>query len=697
SLVQYDTTTAYSLRAEGADSVTSHRVTLTGLSDSTTYHFRVGSTDPSGNTAWSQDSTFTTLAYREEAETTAIFVVTGTVYRDGAPVEEELNVTVRNLATESELSDLTGRTAGVGGYVVTFSDLAGNRAAAVGDTIEVTVYDAEGSVLGQAMHLVTADEIAASLARIDITLPGEEDTVPPQISEVSVLDITSTSATVTWTTDEPSSSVVEYGTTTAYGLSAAGADSVTSHRVTLTGLSDFTIYHFRVGSTDPSGNTAWSQDSTFTTLAYREEAETTAILVVTGTVYRDGAPVEEELTVTVRNLATGSKLSDLTGRTAGVGGYVVTFSDVAGNRAAAVGDTIEMTVYDAEGSVLGQAMHQVTADEIAASLARIDVTLPAVEELAGDFNKDGWVWTEDFVMFVTQFGRQQGDEGFDPIYDLDQDGWVWTDDFAIFVAQFGKTSGTAKTVAELPPVGKNHNAEVSVSVHTRPTLLSSEDREFTVELSVENAAELRGYGLTLDYDPQVLEFLGATPGKDNLLNRAGGSTPLFLVVSNPDKPGQIWIANALADSKLAQGDGLLASFSFRNRGKLSGSSLPISLSAVKLFDARLHLNSISAESVMRQIQLVPEQNRLAQNYPNPFNAVTSISYQLAQPAFVTLEVYNLSGQLVKTLITDEKPAGWHSARWDGRDSSGGTVASGIYFYHLSAGEFSKVHKMLLLK
>jgi hypothetical protein len=317
--------------------------------------------------------------------------------------------------------------------------------------------------------------------------------------------------------------------------------------------------------------------------------------------------------------------------------------------------------------------------------------------LPGDFNADGRVWTDDFVMFVTQFGRQQGEEGFDPIYDLDGDGRVWTGDFSIFVAQFGKTSGTAKRVAGLPPVGKNQNAEISVSVQTKVTSLSSEAREFTVELSVENATELRGYGLTLDYDSQSLEFLGATPGKNNLLNKAGGSTPLFLVVSNPDRPGQVWIANALADSKPAEGNGLLASLSFRTRGRLSGSSLPISLSMLELFDAQLRLNSVSGENLTKQIRLVPGQNRLAQNYPNPFNAVTCINYQLAQPAFTTIKVYNLSGQLVRTLVKEKKPAGWYSARWDGRDNSGRAVASGIYFYHLSAGGFLQVRKMLLLK
>jgi len=157
------------------------------------------------------------------------------------------------------------------------------------------------------------------------------------------------------------------------------------------------------------------------------------------------------------------------------------------------------------------------------------------------------------------------------------------------------------------------------------------------------------------------------------------------------------VSNALGGSKLAQGDGLLASLSFRTQGRLSGSLLPVRLSGVELFDAQLHLNCLFGENLMKQIQLLPAQTRLVQNCPNPFNAATCISYQLAQPTFVTLKVYNLSGQLVKTLVKEEKPGGWHCVRWDGRDSSGRAVASGIYLCHFTAGDFSKVHKMLLLK
>lgn len=94
---------------------------------------------------------------------------------------------------------------------------------------------------------------------------GAADTTPPTISNVQVMDITDTSATITWTTDEPADSLVEYGTTTSYGSSEYDPTLTTSHSITLTGLSPGTTYHFRVSSTDAAGNTAVSQDYTFTT------------------------------------------------------------------------------------------------------------------------------------------------------------------------------------------------------------------------------------------------------------------------------------------------------------------------------------------------------------------------------------------------------------------------------------------------
>jgi flagellar hook assembly protein FlgD len=84
-------------------------------------------------------------------------------------------------------------------------------------------------------------------------------------------------------------------------------------------------------------------------------------------------------------------------------------------------------------------------------------------------------------------------------------------------------------------------------------------------------------------------------------------------------------------------------------------------------------------------------------YPNPFNPTTAISYQLPEESEVELIIYNIKGQLIKTLSNELKPAGDHSVIWDSRDYNQKPVSSGIYFYKLKAGDFQRVRKMILLR
>src|SRR5206468_892759 len=105
-------------------------------------------------------------------------------------------------------------------------------------------------------------------AVISTSAPPPPDTTPPTISGVTASGITSTGATIAWTTNEASDSQVEYGPTVAYGsLTTRNSSLVTSHSQALSGLAAATLYHFRVKSSDASGNLAVSPDSTFTTSA----------------------------------------------------------------------------------------------------------------------------------------------------------------------------------------------------------------------------------------------------------------------------------------------------------------------------------------------------------------------------------------------------------------------------------------------
>ncbi|MEZ5359563.1 MAG: T9SS type A sorting domain-containing protein [Candidatus Zixiibacteriota bacterium] len=95
--------------------------------------------------------------------------------------------------------------------------------------------------------------------------------------------------------------------------------------------------------------------------------------------------------------------------------------------------------------------------------------------------------------------------------------------------------------------------------------------------------------------------------------------------------------------------------------------------------------------------VLPNQVQLYDNYPNPFNPVTTISYDLPQVSQVRLEIINVLGQVVTTLLDQQVEAGHHEVIWDSRDSNGQTVASGIYFYRLQTDKHTFTKKMVLLK
>jgi len=88
---------------------------------------------------------------------------------------------------------------------------------------------------------------------------------------------------------------------------------------------------------------------------------------------------------------------------------------------------------------------------------------------------------------------------------------------------------------------------------------------------------------------------------------------------------------------------------------------------------------------------------LFQNYPNPFNQTTKIEFTLAKSGFVTLNIYDILGRKVRTLVSEHLSSGYKSVLWDGKNESGKDVASGIYFYQLKVGDFTQTKKLVLLK
>ncbi|HTY08938.1 MAG TPA: FlgD immunoglobulin-like domain containing protein, partial [Candidatus Edwardsbacteria bacterium] len=94
---------------------------------------------------------------------------------------------------------------------------------------------------------------------------------------------------------------------------------------------------------------------------------------------------------------------------------------------------------------------------------------------------------------------------------------------------------------------------------------------------------------------------------------------------------------------------------------------------------------------------LPQSYALLRNTPNPFRYRTTIVFQLPRPASVDLQIYNIAGQLVRTLVHGPQPAGTHAASWDGRDAAGQQVSSGVYLYRLSSPQYSRTGKLSLVR
>jgi len=129
----------------------------------------------------------------------------------------------------------------------------------------------------------------------------------------------------------------------------------------------------------------------------------------------------------------------------------------------------------------------------------------------------------------------------------------------------------------------------------------------------------------------------------------------------------------------------------RNGGQYGSGSNGVYLDHVIL------TNGGFATPIVNQPNSTPSGFVLEQNYPNPFNPSTTIAYQLAKESEVSLIVYNLAGQEVKTLVNERQSAGPQQVVWDGKDLHGNQVASGIYLYRLKTENNIQTRKMILMK
>jgi len=114
-------------------------------------------------------------------------------------------------------------------------------------------------------------------------------------------------------------------------------------------------------------------------------------------------------------------------------------------------------------------------------------------------------------------------------------------------------------------------------------------------------------------------------------------------------------------------------------------------------------SALSADAVIEHVQtnvdetIIPVKTELTGNYPNPFNPTTTISFSTKEAGQVSLNIYNMKGQLVKTLVNEHLEAAYHDIVWNGKDNNNKSISSGIYFYKMRSSNYTATKKMILMK
>ncbi len=216
----------------------------------------------------------------------------------------------------------------------------------------------------------------------------------------------------------------------------------------------------------------------------------------------------------------------------------------------------------------------------------------------------------------------------------------------------------------------------------------------TIALSGNSSQAVKAAEAILSFDGSVLEFVSSTDHAIDVTN--GTPWSKSALISGADA-GIGVVAAALGESGMISGDPLLATITFRWKDS-NAMGTEIALTSIKLADGTGAILESEGSTLSFGARVaLPTVYALYQNYPNPFNPATTIRFDLPEHANVQLTVYNTTGQIVRTLVAGELPAGSHRIQWDGRNDGGRTVGSGLYVYRLNANDFVSTHKMLLTR
>jgi flagellar hook assembly protein FlgD len=227
---------------------------------------------------------------------------------------------------------------------------------------------------------------------------------------------------------------------------------------------------------------------------------------------------------------------------------------------------------------------------------------------------------------------------------------------------------------------------------------NSERKEVSIDIYANDVSNLFGLAFEINYPIQELELISIVQG--NLFSQDA----LFYYNNNEAGKACIGISQKAGHLSVAD-NGLVAKAIFRLN------SIVTSVSGTDCKIENLQANDANGKPIMLSSQVCADLNlseqptltlsndfKLFTNYPNPFNPTTTITYSLHKASHVRVQIFDLTGRLVNTLIDTEQEAGIiQSVKWNARDEMGNEVANGMYICRMTAGDMVQHQKMILTK
>ncbi|MCA9732227.1 VCBS repeat-containing protein [candidate division KSB1 bacterium] len=519
--------------------------------------------------------------------------------------------------------------------------------------------------------VISKDEAGNDTASVVFTFTTLlADETPPALTNISVENITENTATIHWMSEEPATSIIEYGKTTAYDSVMTAMPFVTDHRMTLAGLSGDALYHYRIRGKDAAGNETITADSTFQTLADQvppvistivvdevsetsarinwetDEPATSQVLYGLSTAYGDSSVLVTKLTTTHSVI-----LANLNADTPYH--FIVLTSDAKGNAAKSTDQTFS-TLPSGPVLLFAEAFDSTALDtqkwHKGTNAYNKSIVADGSLQLKSTNNQTAWVISRDkFVAkntVVVAHIKQPNDDGdlaICPTYTADATAGIYGE--MNWYRFYTYRSG-----------GSNYL--LYVQWHKNGV---TDGLDVTGNLSISGEVYLR-----LRMDESQIYFDASTDGVK-------------------------W-TQAYSENFSLPGYTLNDAFHFALEAYRTDSKGDLLVNQFEIFDNSSgilqadQINSLARRGIMQERPAlhVPEEFSVSANYPNPFNPQTRFDVQLPQDADITAHIFNTSGQNIAVIFSGPLQAGSTTLTWNGRQQNGLPAASGVYILRVNA-------------